>query len=323
MTASAEAADYHALDSQPGLSAALAEGGESLRWHSLQTISYGDGIALREAIAVRRPVVVSDLAAQWPALTQWSPQRLKERFGQREVRVYDASFGTPGKNYMGSIDTMSFGDFLDETQERGRDLRMFLYNLSRQIPEILDDIVLPKVGLRFSRRFVFSFFGCAGSTTPLHYDIDMGDVLHTVIRGRRRIRLFAPSDAPALYRHPCTVRSYVSLDGPIAQEHAALAHATGYEVVLEPGQTLYMPAGWWHEFHYLEAGMGVSLRASSPLWSDRLLGVFNLLVASPFDRLANLCAPARWFDWKVRRAEHKAAQFKAQNSSMDRQGTNA
>ncbi|MEM1402669.1 MAG: cupin-like domain-containing protein [Pseudomonadota bacterium] len=322
MTASAEAADYHALESQPGPFADLVEDGKTLRWHSLETIACDDGSALRAAIADRRAVVVSDMAAQWPALRNWSPNRLKARFGEREVRVYDASFGTPGKNYMGSIDTMSFGDFLDETQERGRDLRMFLYNLSRQIPEILDDIVLPEVGLRFSRSFVFSFFGCAGSTTPLHYDIDMGDVLHTVIRGRRRIRLFPPSDAPALYRHPCTVRSYVSLDGPITREHSALAHATGYEVVLEPGQTLYMPAGWWHEFHYLEAGMGVSLRASSPLWSERLLGVFNLLVASPFDRLANLCAPTRWFDWKAHKAQRNAALFEAQQPPTDQQEQN-
>mgnify|MGYP000267498947 CR=1 FL=1 len=193
---------------------------------------------------------------------------------------------------------------------------MFLYNLSQQIPQLLDDVRLPEVGLRFSRRFVFSFFGCVGSTTPLHNDIDMGDVLHTVIRGRRRVRLFAPQDSALLYRHPCTVRSYVDLDTPDLARFPALAHARGYEVILEAGQTLYMPAGWWHEFHYLEAGIGVSLRAPSPRWGDRLAGAGKLLLASPLDRAANRIAPQRWYRWKGRTAERIAARRVAGSAAL-------
>lgn len=269
--------------------------------------AFGDGQTLKGAIAARRPAVISDLAAQWPALTRWSPKRLTERYGEREVRVYDASFGAPGPNYMGSVETMSFGKYLEEIQGDGRDLRMFLYNISQHIPEMLDDIILPQVGLRFSQRFVFTFFGCRGSTTPLHYDIDRGDVLHTVVRGRRRIRLFSPRDSAALYRHPFTVRSYVDLDHPDYDRHPAFRYAAGYEVILEPGETLYMPSGWWHEFYYLEAGVGVSLRAASPFWSQRIRGALDLLLYSPIDRLGNRVAAQRWYDYKVNSATRKAA----------------
>jgi len=286
----------------------------AIAWQPLPLARFGDGAALRTAIVERRPLVLDDLAADWPALRQWSFERLVERYGQRQVRVYDASFGAPGRGYMGSIDSMSFADFLHQIRSEGRDLRMFLYNLSRQIPELLDDVPLPEVGLRFSRRFVFSFFGCRGSTTPLHYDIDMGDVLHTVIHGRRRIRLFAPRQSARLYRHPFTVRSYVDLEAPDFQRFPALRRAQGYEVELQAGQTLYMPAGWWHEFHYLEAGMGVSLRAASPRWRERLAGVRNLLVASPLDRLANRCAPQRWYRWKSGQAARRAALYEANAS---------
>jgi hypothetical protein len=274
----------------------------TIDWRKLDRTRYEGGAALRDAVERRAPVIFTDLAADWPALERWSPEQLSARYGDKIVRVYDASFGAPGRNYMGSIDRMPFAQFLEETQHCGRDLRMFLYNLSRQIPELVDDIRLPDAGPRFSRRFVFSFFGCRGSTTPLHYDIDMGDVLHTVIRGRRRIRLFAPPESSALYRHPFTVRSYVDLDAPDFQRYPALARARGFEIVLQPGETLYMPSGWWHEFHYLEAGMGVSLRAPSPLGRERLRGLGNLLFASPVDRLANRCAPERWYRWKTRRA---------------------
>jgi len=275
---------------------------------TLPRLRVADEATIRDAIRDRCPVIVEDLAAPWPALQRWTPEALGERFGDRSVRVYDASFGAPGSGYMGSIDSMPFRDFLRATQHEGRDLRMFLYNLSRQVPELLDDLGRPDIGLRFSRRFIYSFFGCRGSTTPLHYDIDMGDVLHTAIRGRRRIRLFAPDKSVALYRHPCTVRSYVDLDAPDIARYPALARLRGHEFVLEAGQSLYMPAGWWHEFHYLDAGMGVSFRASSPRWSDRLQGALNLILASPFDRLANRAAPERWFAWKRRRAQVRAAR---------------
>ncbi|MFP6834993.1 MAG: cupin-like domain-containing protein, partial [Pseudomonadales bacterium] len=157
---------------------------------------------LREYIAAHTPALISDFSIASPALQAWTPERLSARYGHKRVRVYDASFGDPGKNYMNSIASMSFSDFLRETLGEGRDLRMFLYNAARQLPEMLADVTIPDVGLRFSRRFVYTFFGCKGSTTPLHYDIDMGYVLHTAIHGRRRVRLFAPEQSTALYRHP-------------------------------------------------------------------------------------------------------------------------
>lgn len=262
-----------------------------------------EGLAgFRAHEAAGEPIVITDFAAAWPALQRWTPGRLSERVGDRMVRVYDASFGEPGRGYMSNVDAMPFSQFLDEVLEQGRDLRMFLYNISRQVPELLEDIDFPDIGEKFSRNFVFTFFGCQGSTTPLHYDIDMGKVFHTVVRGRRRIRLFAPDQSRALYRHPFTVRSYVDLDTPDYEAFPALAGARGFEVVLEPGQTLYMPPGWWHEFHYLDAGIGISLRAPPGRLLERLEGAANLLMVSPLDRLANRLAGRRWHTWKRRQA---------------------
>lgn len=262
--------------------------------------------ALHARIRAGQPAVISDFAADWPALRRWSPERLSARVGERTVNVYDASFGEPGRNYMQNVDTMPFARFLQEVLAEGRDLRMFLYNISRQVPELLDDIRCPPVGLRFSRNFVFTFFGCAGSTTPLHYDIDMGEVFHTVVRGRRRIRLFAPDQSRRLYQHPFTVRSYVDLDDPDLDAFPALAGARGHELVLEPGQTLYMPSGWWHEFHYLEPGIGISLRSPASRLRQRITGLANLLLLSPVDRVANRLAGRRWYSWKEKRSRRRA-----------------
>jgi len=265
------------------------------------------GVApLLEAIRGQQPVVVTDLATDWPALKRWTPQWLSANYGTKPVRVYDASFGEPGKNYMGSVGSMSFAQYLDETLVQGKDLRMFLYNIGQHIPALLDDVIFPDVGLKFSRNFVFTFFGCKQAVTPLHFDIDMGYVFYTAVYGRRRIRLFAPDQATALYHHPFTVRSYANLDEPDLATQPRLSQARGYEVVLEPGQTLCMPPGYWHEFCYLDAGFGISLRASSTRLSDKLKGVANLVALSPIDRLGNKLGGKRWFHWKERQATKRA-----------------
>lgn len=303
----------HTMDDQPTDGGTSAPGTLELPVVSLAN----DGMAtLQRHIALGTPVLITDLMAASPALHSWTPAHLSERYGDKIVRVYDASFGDPGKNYMDSIDLMSFREFLHETLGEGRDLRMFLYNIGRQIPELLDDVEFPDVGLRFSRRFVYTFFGCKGATTPLHYDIDMGHVLHTAIHGRRRIRLFDPSQSRVLYRHPFTVRSYVNLDQPDFQAHPALACIRGHQIILEPGQTLFLPSGYWHEFHYLDAGFGLSLRASSPRLRDRAMGLANLLALSPIDRLGNKLAGRRWFAWKQRRAQTRATAYMNEQGLM-------
>lgn len=271
-----------------------------------------DGMApVLAAIADRQAIVIDDLASDWPALERWTPQWLSDNYGSKPVRVYDASFGEPGKNYMGSVGSMSFAEYLDETLVRGKDLRMFLYNIGQHIPALLDDVVFPDVGLKFSRNFVFTFFGCKDAITPLHFDIDMGYVFYTAVYGRRRIRLFAPDQAAALYHHPFTVRSYANLDDPDLDAQPLLANAQGYEVVLEPGQTLCMPPGYWHEFCYLDAGFGISLRASSASVADKLRGYANLLALSPIDRLGNKLGGQSWFRWKEQRANTRAQSLLA------------
>jgi hypothetical protein len=57
-----------------GAAAPSVTGARAIDWQTLPLLSLRDGAALRKAIAERRPVVVSDLAADWPALTAWTPE---------------------------------------------------------------------------------------------------------------------------------------------------------------------------------------------------------------------------------------------------------
>lgn len=259
------------------------------------------------------PVVLSNLASAWPALEKWTPAYFIENFGHYSVPVYDASFAQPGGTYMSNVDTMRLDAYLRCVLEENRDLRMFLYNIVRKIPDLLGDLVIPNLVGGLSSRFVFMFFGCRGSQTPIHYDIDMGHVLHTTFHGKKRFILFPLEQSVPLYRQPLTVRSYVDVLSPDFDRYPALAHADGFDVTLHPGETLFIPSGYWHLTIYEEPGYGVSLRAPCELWTRRLQGFLNLLTLSPCDRLMNKLMSRRWFNWKTALADRHAQRWLRSN----------
>ena len=249
-----------------------------------------------------RPVIITDLASAWPALRKWTPEFFKTAHGHKLVRVYDASFAQAGQSYMSNAKVLSLKDYIDLVMTTSQDLRMFLYNIKREIPELAGDVHIPSIADGFSHNFIFMFFGCKGSVTQMHFDIDMAHVFHTAIHGKKTITLFPYEEARNSHRHPFTCRTYVDVHNPDLERFPRLREAKGYEGVLEPGETLFMPGGYWHHIVYDEPGYAISLRCSHQSRLARLHGYYNLLLMSPIDRLMNKVSPRWWFRWKKARA---------------------
>ena len=249
-----------------------------------------------------RPLVIKDLAKTWPASKKWTPDFFKEQYGNKQVKVYDESFVAAGKHYMSKLKSISLREYIDTIMTSSQNLRMFLYNIKSEIPELVDDINFPTLVNGLSKNFVFMFFGCKGSVTQMHFDIDMSHVLHTPILGKKTVYLFPYEQGKNLHRYPFTCRSYVDVERPDFEQYPGLKDAQGYKVELEPGETLYIPSGYWHHFVYDEPGYAVSLRCSNQTLMGRLHGYYNLFIMSPIDRLMNILSPQGWFDWKEQQA---------------------
>ena len=81
----------------------------------------------------------------------------------------------------------------------------------------------------------------------------------------------------------------------------ALKKARGFDLTLNHGETLFMPAGYWHHMEYLDSGFAMSLRALQPSLSGKLNGVWNLFGMRSIDTVMKKTMPQPWYNWKRKR----------------------
>ena len=103
----------------------------------------------------------------------------------------------------------------------------------------------------------------------------------------------------------CALPIYNKLD---LEKFPALTLAKGYEVILEHGDTLFMPAGYWHHMEYLDSGFAVSLRAMQSSINGKLKGAWYLFGMRGIDTLMKKTAPEWWYNIKRGKTFHAAAR---------------
>ena len=211
-----------------------------------------------------RPVVLTDLAHDWPAMQRWSFAEFKRRFGNLTVQVQsgrDADADYEVNKVRLRRDT-NFAAFLDRVATSGQTNDEYL-TASNEIlrrPEfmsLLDDIgSLPDFCNRAAMsRSASLWVGPAGTKTPLHHDTLM--LLHTQIVGRKRWRFVSPLSGPQVY-NDFDVYSPVDFENLDLARFPEAAKVKVLEVVVEPGETMFLPLAWWHQVSSLDRCISLS-----------------------------------------------------------------
>jgi hypothetical protein len=209
---------------------------------------------------------------------------------------------------------MKFGEYLDMVKKGPVELRIFLFNIFQHAPQLVNDFSWPEEFMKgFVKKFPMLFVGGAGSITHMHFDIDLSHILHTQFMGRKRVLLFPYEQQRRLYRKPFEVlsladfsRYYQNNGTPDYEKFPALKLANGYDFILEHGDTLFMPAGYWHHMEYLDSGFAMSLRALQPSLGGKLHGVWNLFGMRNIDTMMKKTMPKPWYNWKQKKIQKNA-----------------
>ena len=211
-----------------------------------------------------RPVVFTDVARDWPALRRWSPLDLKTRFGHLDVEIQAERSTDPKyeENKLALRQRVRLAVFVDQVLAGGatNDYYLTANNEMLRRPDfapLMQDIgTLPVFCDRAALATQCSFwFGPAGTVTPLHHDTLM--LCHTQVVGRKRWRFVSPLQWPLVYNHS-GVFSPVDVDRPDWVRHPAFRDARVLEVIVEPGETIFLPLGWWHQVASLDVSLSFS-----------------------------------------------------------------
>jgi len=263
----------------------------------------------REAFAAEfltpsKPVVFTDLTQNWSAHQNWTINYFKKQYGHLMVPVVSKNHAQPGKYYLAAEKTIPFRDYLELLETGPTDLRIFLWNIFKSAPELRRDFNIPDIMDGFVNELPFMFFGGEGSSVGLHFDIDMSHVFLNQIYGRKRVILFAPDQSRNLYQLPFTVASLVDPRNPDYNRYPALANAVGYDIMLQPGESLFMPSGYWHFIEYTDGGYSISLRSFGSV-SSRMRGLANIARLYMVDKSMNRLMGPRWKRVKEKMAERR------------------
>jgi len=106
-----------------------------------------------------------------------------------------------------------------------------------------------------------AWFGPKGTLSPCHYDQKHNLFIQVV--GSKLIRLYPPSVSSALYPRSDILKntSQVDVENPDLDKFPLFADVDDLyrqEVVLNPGQVLYIPPKHWHFVKSLDVSFSVS-----------------------------------------------------------------
>jgi hypothetical protein len=223
------------------------------------------GEFFRDYWAAHRPVVLTDAAARWPALRKWTPAFFRERFGDATIEITAGREADPfyDMNFRAHRRRMRMDRFIDRVLAAGtsNDLYMVSNNHTMRRPRfraLLDDVKPPRDLFEpLTPGATSLWIGPAGTVTPLHHDTT--NILFAQIHGRKRVELVSPQETALLVDPVHGYYSPVELDELAAAKHPALRQMLVKQVVLDPGDALYIPAGWWHRVTSLDVSISFSL----------------------------------------------------------------
>ncbi len=206
-----------------------------------------DAAAFRTRAAKGLPFLMSGLVGRWP-LSGLTPQTLRERFADLPVRARVGDYINTAFAPDRAMQDMSMLDYLDLVEAGTHDLPPYLGNL--ELRALNSMCYWPAYfGKMGPPRF---WLGPAGTVTPLHCDYD--DNIFAQVWGSKRIFLSPPHHDEFLYPSEANAILFGSPFDPEAPDYERFPlarQATMIECIVNPGDMLYVPAGWFHQVRAL------------------------------------------------------------------------
>uniref|UniRef100_A0A0E0KEJ4 JmjC domain-containing protein n=1 Tax=Oryza punctata TaxID=4537 RepID=A0A0E0KEJ4_ORYPU len=201
------------------------------------------------------PVLLTKLAETWPARTKWTAQQLTHDYGEVPFRISQRS---PQKIKMKLKDYVSYM----ELQHDEDPLYIFDDKFGESAPTLLEDYSVPHLFqedffeiMDYDQRPAFRWLiiGPERSGASWHVDPGLTSAWNTLLCGRKRWAMYPPGRVPGgVTVHVSDEDGDVDIETPTSLQwwldiYPNLAeHEKPLECTQLPGETIFVPSGWWH-----------------------------------------------------------------------------
>jgi Cupin-like domain len=212
-------------------------------------------------VAQNQPVIFTDFTEGF-AVRDWTPQSFVSAVGEVQIEVSTERSGSKG-NYLGPDKdrrmkpaSMSVRDYVARLTEvdASDDIYMVAVNKNMNRPEFnvlaADAPWRPDyVNLTRKAGALSLWFGPKGTVTSFHHDTT--SILFHQIYGRKRFVLASPLEAELLHQ----ADGFFSRLDPDTPDFPRSIRT--HEVILAPGETLFLPVGYWHKVTSLDLSISL------------------------------------------------------------------
>ncbi|XP_019174529.1 PREDICTED: F-box protein At1g78280 isoform X2 [Ipomoea nil] len=215
----------------------------------------------------QKPVLIAGLADSWPASNTWTTEQLVLKYGDTTFKISQRS---PRKI------TMTLKDYVSYMQLQHDEDPLYIFDekFGEVAPGLLEDYSVPHL---FQEDFFdvldreqrppyrWLIVGPERSGASWHVDPGLTSAWNTLLCGRKRWALYPPGRVPAgVTVHVNEEDGDVNIDTPSSLQwwldfYPLLADEDKpIECTQNPGETIFVPSGWWHCVLNLETTIAVT-----------------------------------------------------------------
>ncbi|CAM8946398.1 unnamed protein product [Rhodiola kirilowii] len=244
---------------------------------TLNNFSFDDGnVERRKDISIeefsrdydgKKPVLLDGLADMWPARSTWTPEQLLLKYGETSFKISQRSSKKVTmklKDYVSYMELQHDEDPLYVFDDKFGEVAPALLN-DYSVPHLFQDDYFDVLNKDDRPDFRWLIIGPERSGASWHVDPALTSAWNTLLCGRKRWALYPPGRVPlGVMVHVNEEDGDVNVDTPTSLQwwldfYPLLADKDKpIELTQLPGETIFVPTGWWHCILNLETTVAVT-----------------------------------------------------------------
>ncbi|MEZ6092354.1 MAG: cupin-like domain-containing protein [Pirellulaceae bacterium] len=220
---------------------------------------------LKEHIRANRPVLLRDMMRNWGAMDRWNLEFFRDLQTKSTVHieqgnVMQGSTGFHKTDFSQFIQRLIEEPDIDLSEGSSSKPYLSVFRIFDEFPQLRRDVDFSLLNQFKLKHSAVAWLGPAGTVTGYH--IDWGDNILAQVHGRKCVHLASPDETSKMYVSrkfdQGTTISEVDLENYDRDRFPRFAEVNHHQIILNPGEMLFIPRGWWHHVRSLDKSISVS-----------------------------------------------------------------